>query len=119
VGQSGRSLDALPWNWRMRLGMAGMLLPLAVNILGLLWPFVGMPTYCYCYRGLHKLLACCAVAGKVLEDSSGLPGLQGSCQQYLLVHAFLFIVPQVGWAAALGPLQLGTAAGACRSKAQA
>jgi len=46
----------LQWSWRLRMGLVGLVLPIITNMMGLLWPFVGMATFEKQYRGFHRAL---------------------------------------------------------------
>jgi hypothetical protein len=43
------------WGWASRAGMLGMLVPLLMNVAGLLWPFLQLQTYEAHYQAFNKV----------------------------------------------------------------
>ena len=45
----------MPWGWRQRAGVAGLLAPVIANAAGMLWPFWSLPSFEQHYAAFHKV----------------------------------------------------------------
>lgn len=80
-----------------RAALAALIIPPLINLAGIIWPLLGMPSYERHFKPFQRLSVCTSALAHLLQSMLGLSWVQGTMTQYLLFDVFLLIINQVRW----------------------